>query len=488
MPDHLLDNGIEAVLSRFSLEHSSNAIFWMSQQGDIVFANQTAAATLGYSRSELLSMTIFDLDANFKEADWPIHWAEVEQKKTITLESSHQKKDGTTFPVEIVVHHVEVAGEQFHCSFIRDISDHKKAEELLRESEERFRLTLDATSNGMWDRNLATGEVYYGANWASSLGYKDEDLELGKITWQSLLHPDDKERTLKAMQDHLEGITPSYVAEFRLLNGDKNWQWTLGRGKVVQFDDKGKPLRFVGTQINISERKLAEEQLKKQSQTNRLFAYSIAHDLKNPAISIHGLTERLHENCDQYSREKIKTYCSRILQASQHIEDLVNTLNAFVSTQSASIKVEQIVIKELINSVYKEFSSRIRSRNISWKGCANTCCIKGDRISLLRVLRNFIDNALKYGGERLSSITVEYEEFPNHHVLSVSDDGIGLSDTDTTDVFSPFERKSTSKGIAGTGLGLAIVKEVAKQHHGSVWLESCSNGGVKFCFAIPKAL
>lgn len=488
MPGHLLNNEITGALSRFTLENSSNSIFWISQEGKILFANKTASETLGYTNAELVNLTIFDCDPNLNKPSWGAHWEAVKNNQSITIETSHRKKDGSLFPVEVVIHHVEAEDGEFHCSFVRDISEHKNIEQLLRESEERFRLTLDATSNGMWDRNLQTGEVRYGANWASSLGYKDEDLEQGKITWQSLLHPEDKARALKAMQDHIEGKTPSYICEFRLLNGDRQWQWMLGRGKVVQFDEQGNPVRFVGTHTNISERKEAEEQLKKQAEKNRLFSYSIAHDLKNPAISIHGLTERLHNKCDELSREKIKTYCSRILQASEQIEDLVTTLNTFVSTKSAQIKVENIVIKELIDSVYKEFSTRIIERDINWHGCNTTCSLKGDRISLLRVLRNFVDNALKYGGENLSSITVEYEELPSHHVLSVSDDGIGLSETDTADVFSPFERKSTSKGISGTGLGLAIVKEVAKQHNGSVWMESCCSGGIKFCFAISKNL
>lgn len=488
MPDHLLDKDIEATLCRYTRENSSNAIYWISQGGDIVFANSTASEKLGYSRSEFLALTIFDVDPNIEKQDWPDRWQKLKTQKFETLETSHRKKDGSILPVEVAVHHVTAGQQEFHCAFARDISDHKAIERLLRDSEERFRLTLDATSNGMWDRNLKTGEVQYGANWASSLGFQDEDLEQGKITWQSLLHPEDKDRTLKAMQDHLEGKTPVYISEFRLLNADRQWQWMLGRGKVVQFDENGKPTRFVGTQTNINERKEAEEKLKKQTEKNRIFAYSIAHDLKNPAISIHGLTERLYEKCDEFSREKIKSYCLRILQASQQIEDLVTTLNTFVSTKSTPIKVEEISIRDLTGSIYKEFSSRIRKRNINWHGCTNKSLIKGDRISLLRVLRNFVDNALKYGGNDLTSISIEYEELPSHHVLSVRDDGIGLSDTDTADIFSPFERKSTSKGISGTGLGLAIVKEIAKQHSGSVWMESCCNGGIKFCFAISKHL
>lgn len=483
------DNPIpENRLIKFSMDNAANTIFWIDKGAKIIYANKTACNTLGYSNEELLQLSVHDLDPNYPKEAWASHWQSLKKKKTKTIESIHKTKSGRHFPVEININHLELDDTEFHCVFVRDITEQKRVEELLRESEERFRLTLDATSNGMWDRNLKTGDIYFGANWASSLGYLEEDLLEGKISWQGLMHPDDKKQTLKAVQDHIDGKTPFYTSEFRLLNSQNQWQWLLARGKVVQYSKDGTPLRFVGTQTNISERKIAEQQLKKQSEKINFFAYSVAHDLKNPTIAIHGLATRLHEKIENLSKKQIQTYSNKIVQASEQVEELVEKLNTFVTTKKTPIVIEDISLNEILSVVRKEFSDELQRNEIAWQQCKNPSCLKADRVSLLRVLRNFVDNALKYGGINLSRISIEYEEHQAHHVIAVCDNGVGLSEDDTTDVFSPFERKSTSKGTTGTGLGLAIVKEVALQHKGSVWTEPDKEGGVKFCFSISKQL
>jgi signal transduction histidine kinase len=98
-----------------------------------------------------------------------------------------------------------------------------------------------------------------------------------------------------------------------------------------------------------------------------------------------------------------------------------------------------------------------------------------------------VDNALKYGSETLSEIDILYKEFDGSHIFSVKDDGIGLEEYDSNqDIFSPFIRKKTSKGIQGSGLGLNILKEIAEKHGGEVWLEPGPERGVTFYISIPK--
>lgn len=483
-----MDSLFKDILLKYSIEHAACSVLWFDQDAKVVYGNQTACSSLGYSDNELLNLFAFDIYPDYTTENWHEHWQIVKDAGTIQIESQHLTKSGATFPIEVVIQHVEIDDQQFHYHFVRNTHEQRKMEHLLRQSEERFRLTLDATSNGMWDRNLETDEVYYGANWASSLGYKEEDLRSGVITWQSLLHPDDKEETLQAVQDHIDGKTSFYIKEFRLLNSNQQYQWILARGKIIQRDEQGNPLRFVGTQTDITERKKGEEKLKQQSEKIRLFAYSIAHDLKNPAISIKGLATRLHTLHQDMSQEDIKIYSSKILQSSEQIEELVDKLNVFVSTKESPLVVEEISLPELLEKIYAEFSDDLDEHGITWQQCPTPSTIKADKVSILRVIRNFVDNALKYGGEPLSTISIDYQEDQHHHIISVSDDGVGLSQRDAVDAFSAFERKSTSKGVSGTGLGLAIVKEVARQHNGSVWADTDSNGGITFCFSVAKNL
>jgi signal transduction histidine kinase len=114
--------------------------------------------------------------------------------------------------------------------------------------------------------------------------------------------------------------------------------------------------------------------------------------------------------------------------------------------------------------------------------------IKADRLSLVRVLRNFIDNALKYGGAELQTIELRYEETQRHHIISVVDDGVGLKNNDPREIFGEFKRADTAAGVKGTGLGLAIVKEIAKQHGGDAWMKTNPDKGITFNLSISKEI
>jgi signal transduction histidine kinase len=115
--------------------------------------------------------------------------------------------------------------------------------------------------------------------------------------------------------------------------------------------------------------------------------------------------------------------------------------------------------------------------------------IKADRLCIIRALRNLVDNALKYGGEGLSEINIAYKGSAEFHILSIKDNGIGLREQNAhQDIFAPFIRKKTSKGIEGSGLGLNIVREIAEKHGGQVWLEPGRERGTTCYFSISKNL
>jgi light-regulated signal transduction histidine kinase (bacteriophytochrome) len=130
----------------------------------------------------------------------------------------------------------------------------------------------------------------------------------------------------------------------------------------------------------------------------------------------------------------------------------------------------------------------VTPRQIGWKGPEHLPEIMADRVAILRVFRNFVDNALKYGGEDLSEIVIGYKEEDEHHIVYVSDNGIGLTEEESQNIFGLFERQKTAGGIMGSGLGLAIMKEIAEQHGGKVWSETGSNKGITFNISISKQL
>lgn len=138
--------------------------------------------------------------------------------------------------------------------------------------------------------------------------------------------------------------------------------------------------------------------------------------------------------------------------------------------------------------VQDEFSARLRLRQIRWSAAVEAEEVRADRLGLLRLFRNLVDNALKYGGEPLSEIRVDYKELEDAHLFSVSDNGVGISREDAEKIFGLFQRNSDSWVTEGAGLGLAIVKELVERHQGEVWVEAGAGGGTTFFFTISKEL
>ena len=125
-------------------------------------------------------------------------------------------------------------------------------------------------------------------------------------------------------------------------------------------------------------------------------------------------------------------------------------------------------------------------RKIKWIESDPLPEILADKLSLSRVFRNLVDNALNYGGESLSEIRIEYEESDAFHIFSISDDGVGIKEKNRQKIFEVFQRDETSKGVAGSGLGLAIVKEIVERHDGNVFLADDRKNGATFRISIAK--
>lgn len=274
------------------------------------------------------------------------------------------------------------------------------------------------------------------------------------------------------------------------------------QGKPVRFEHYSKlceryfdvtayntePGRFAVIFNDITEMKKTEEALRENSEKLKVFAYSVSHDLKTPAIAIYGLARRLHTLFKNSRSSKGLLYIEQIQQASGQIVALIDKINAYIAAKENAPAIERVNLQGVIRLIREEFALQLQKRRISWSEPDNVPDIKADKISLIRVLRNFVDNAIKYGGDRLSRIVIDYQNGGDHHILCVADDGVGLPKEDPQKIFGMFKRNSGHPEVEGAGLGLAIVKEIAEQHKGSVWVEPGLLCGATFCMSISKHL
>jgi len=236
----------------------------------------------------------------------------------------------------------------------------------------------------------------------------------------------------------------------------------------------------------IVRRETIEEALRNSSEKLKFFAYSVIHDLRSPAVGIYGLTRLLHKHYKDSLDEKGKNYCDQILKVSEHVAALIEKINTYIAAKEAPINIEEINAKEILQIIRDEFSPQLTIRQIEWFEPETIAVIKADRVSMLRVFRNFVDNALKYGGDDLSTITIGYKESKELQTFSISDNGAGMRSGDYQKVFTAFLRNDTSRSIEGAGLGLAIVREIAERHNGRVWAEPGKSRGTTFFISLPK--
>jgi K+-sensing histidine kinase KdpD len=230
------------------------------------------------------------------------------------------------------------------------------------------------------------------------------------------------------------------------------------------------------------------QRLDERNEMIKLFAYSIAHDLKSPAIGIHGFSRRLKEKYGVTLDQKGKQYCEEIMKLAEHMITLLEEMNSYIAIKEIHPCFERLHLTEITHSIKSEFQARLKSHHAHlWEPAADPEII-ADRTSLLRALRNLVDNALKYGGEDLQAITIDYNQNESFHLLSVRDDGKGIEPQETDKVFNAFQRNHTSQGTVGTGLGLAIVKEVAKKHGGSAWITPGTRKGTLLTISIARNL
>ena len=273
---------------RSIVEIAPDAIISIDGQQNIIMFNSTAEEIFGYDVDEVLGQPLTIL---MPEGSRAIHGHEVEKflaesASARSMDSRREifgrRKDGAIFPAEAGISKLELDGQIIFTAFFRDITERKRAAEALQRSEERLAFALEGSNDGLWDWNPQTDTLFFSPRWQTMLGFEPGELEPAIGTWEELVHPEDLDRVSRIMAEHLAGNSPSYEAEYRLQSKDGEWVWILARGKVASFDEDGKPIRFVGTHVDISERKRLEADIANQLS----FIRTLIDTVPNPIFAV----------------------------------------------------------------------------------------------------------------------------------------------------------------------------------------------------------
>jgi len=357
----------------------------------------------------------------------------------------------------------------------RDITALKEAEAALHASEERLNLALEGTQQGLWDWNVATGEVYRSPRWFSMLGLEPTGVAPTMEGGLARIHPEDRLQVEGAMNAHLEGRQATYQVEYRILSRSTDWIWVFDAGKVVAWDDQGRPARMTGMCTDITERRRAEESL-------RALVGGVVHEIRNP---VYGISINLDAMEATFGEEpRYMPFVAALRESAERISSLMNDLKDY--GEPRTLNPEPCLVKALLEEAARSCEPQAaRHRCTLGLHLGNPHLVlplNGRRMH--QVFRNLMENAIHHspqGGEVAVRCRRDRREGHEWWIFTVEDQGPGFAPETQARAFEPFFTRR--KG--GTGLGLSIVKRVVEEHGGSVELANRSGGGAIVTVKLP---
>jgi PAS domain S-box-containing protein len=384
-----------------------------------------------------------------------------------------------------------------------DVTESQRAQEALRESEERFALALKGANDGLWDWNIKTGRIYFSPRWKEMLGYATEELPDDFDTWQGLIHPEDLPEAWRRYEDYMAGRTERFEMEFRMRRRDGGYAPILSRA-FKQVDRAGAPVRLVGTHVDLTplrraeaEKETLEAQLRQSQKMEAVgqLAGGVAHDFNNLLQVINGHVDLAL--LDMAAEAAGRDHLEQVGRAGRRATRLVAQLLAFSRRQVMAPENLDIneVIGHLLTMLRRVIGEHIR---LDFAPARREATIRGDRAMLEQALLNLCVNArdaMEAGGTlTLRTEIVELEpDFAAAHPwarpgrfvrLDAADTGCGMAPEVAERVFEPFfTTKETGKG---TGLGLATVYGIVQQHKGMIQVRSEPGRGTAFSLYFPR--
>ncbi|WP_321472638.1 PAS domain S-box protein [uncultured Paludibaculum sp.] len=360
-------------------------------------------------------------------------------------------------------------------------------------AQERLELALDAANEGYWDWNIDTGERFLSPRFCTMLGYQSGELTVDVKKWREMTHPDDRARLDSEQEGMTKDGVSSATVEFRVRHKDGHYVWILGSAKVVERDDHGRPRRIVGARVDITQRKLLEQQVlqsQKLESVGRL-AGSVAHDFNNHLTVINGYAGLLRQSLPPGSA--MAEPLNQIHYAGERAAALTRQLLAFSRTE---IEHREPMNPNTVITSLQMMIRRLIGENVTLRLelAPDVGCVMVDSTHLEQILMNLTINArdaIAGSGTvtvRTAKVLLQGNDaWPQrcgpHVELTVTDDGSGMSLEVQQHIFEPFY--TTKDRTRGTGLGLATVYGIVERSGGFIDVESEPGRGSSFRVYFP---
>ena len=472
-------------LAQHAVDHFMDSSLWLDREGRIVYANEMACKSLGYTREELLSMRIWDIDSAYTPETYARSLDHIRSVRHMELESCGIAKDGRQFPVEVHASYLQYRGHELVICFVRDVTRRKRSEEALKESEEKFRVLAELSPAAIF---LYQGEklVYANSSGARLTGFSTEEM-LTKNFWD-MIHPEYSEMVKRygLARQRGEHVPTTYDVKYITKGGEERWaEFTAG---LLLY--KGRPAGIVSA-TDITDRKLGEIELREAKAQAELYVDLMGHDINNMNQAALGFLEIVEERLA--TREVLGVEDLQLIvnamDSLRSSSGLIDSVRKLQKEKKGGLKAQVIDVGEVLADVKKQYSS-VPGRNILISYERKCSCRVLANELLKDVFSNIVGNAIKHSHGDIEigiSLQATEEQGTPFCRATVEDTGPGIPDELKRRIFERAGKEMAK--LTGKGLGLYLVKTLVDDYHGRVWVEDRVPGdhanGSRFVVLLP---
>ncbi|SHH11711.1 PAS domain-containing sensor histidine kinase [Flavobacterium defluvii] len=422
----------------------------------------------------------------------------IANKKIFELEHKVLKEDGTVgWAFSRVIPILDDRNniiEWFGAS--SDITSQKEVQQIVKESEEKFRQLADLVPQIIWTGQPNGFIDYYNKRWYEYTGFQEN--QFGDSSWAPTIHPDEVSKVVEIWYQCVQNGLP-YQLEIRLKNAKTNqYRWFLSKAVPVK-DARGVIIKWFGTCTDIHEQKTITEkleilvadrtkELKRSNEDLQQFAHVASHDLKEPVRKIKTFTSRLEDHLDGKIDQSAAKFIDRIHVAADRMYNMIDGVLAYSKINADLQKPTLVDLNEVIKNIEIDLEIALQKTrgNILYH---NLPKLEGASVLLYQLFYNLINNSIKFAKNdtppqiKISSKIIS-EEGQNFAVILLEDNGIGFEPEQAERIFETFTRLNSKDSYEGTGLGLSLCKKIAERHGGNIVAESNAEGAV-FMITLP---